>query len=79
MTCMFVHVAPKVLAKADVKKINTRLFTNQMAIFITKKKVKYMVQILQLVLFRQKSGVSLPNTAQIYLRTFGWLLELDLR
>ena len=40
MTCMFVGVAPK----ASVKKITTRLFTNKMTIFITKEKVKYMIQ-----------------------------------
>ena len=47
MTCMFVRVAPK----AVVKKITTMLFTDKMAIFITKKKVKYIVQILYLVPF----------------------------
>ena len=40
MTCMSVGVA----RDAAVKKITTKLFTNKMAIFITKKKVKYMVQ-----------------------------------
>ena len=40
MTCMFVGVAPE----AAVEKITTKLFTNKMAIFITKKMVKYMVQ-----------------------------------
>ena len=71
---MFVGVAPK----AAVKKITTRLFTNKMAIFITKK-VKYMVEILYLVTFRQKSGVSLQNVAQAYVRIVGRLPELDLR
>ena len=75
MTCMFVGVAPK----ATAKKVTTRLFTNKMAIFITKKKVKYIVQILYLVPFRQKSGVSLQNIAQAYVRTIGRLPELDLR
>ena len=75
MTCMFVGMAPE----AAVKKITTRLFTNRMAIFITKKNVKYMVQILYLVPFRQKSGASLQNIAQAYVRTVGRLSELDLR
>ena len=75
VTCMIVYVAPK----AVVKKIAKRLFTNKMAIFMTKREVKYMVQILYLVLFRPKSGASLQNIVQSYLQTVGWLRKLDLR
>ena len=38
-----------------------------------------MVEILYLVPFRQKSGVSLQNIAQGYVRTVGWFSKLDLR
>ena len=71
----------KFLDEGDVKKFTTRLFTNQMAIFMTKKKVKHMVQVLYLVPFRQESGVSLQQIglAQVYVRTVGWLPELDLK
>ena len=50
-----------------------------MAIFTTKKKVKYMVQIIYLAPFRQRSGASLQNIAQAYVKTVYRLPALDLR
>ena len=75
MAFMFVGVAPK----AAVKKITTRLFTNKMALFIAKKKVKYIVQNSLPGTFSTESGVSLQNIAQAYIQTVRQLLQLDLR